>query len=104
MGKRGNLFRHLQEPDIPDMSDYPDETGPYPKYVYMVRLVHDKFQVFSNVYDTQKKAEEFIHKIFEEGYSHDLEIIKTFWLFFGPCSSAQDICILKTATLQPQCL
>ena len=66
-----------RRPQLPEPPPEPPETGPYPKYVYFIRLMHDKNQTFDYTYSSVKVAEEKIALIFQEGYSHDLEIVKT---------------------------
>ena len=53
-----------------------EATG-YPPYVYLLRVFHAKEQVLPYIYSSIKAAEARISLMHGEGYSHDLEIVKT---------------------------
>jgi hypothetical protein len=47
-------------------------------FVYLIRLIHATAQpMVEEVYGTVKHAEEKIRMIFAEGFSHDLQIVRT---------------------------
>jgi len=48
-----------------------------PKHVWLIRLMHDKQQVFDYVYATCQDAEAKVKRLFAEGVPDHLEIVKT---------------------------
>ena len=70
----------------PPSYEPPEVSRSFPMFVYLIRLIHATAQsMIEEVYGTVKHAEEKIVKIFAEGFSHDLQIVRT-W-FFTPVSN-----------------
>ena len=78
-----HIMPKRKKPDPPDsnpepLPDEPPEVVGYPKFVYILRLVHARDEhMFDQVYSSVKNAEIKIKLIFAEGFSHDIEIVRT---------------------------
>jgi hypothetical protein len=58
--------------------DSPDECGSYPKYIYFIRHVNARELILEYVYSSVKAAEHKIARVFAEGFSHHLQIVRTY--------------------------
>ena len=66
------------------MVDSPDECGSYPKFLYYIRYMHHKDLYIDSTYQTLAKAEFKVARLFGEGVSHDLQIVKSTMLTCKP--------------------